>query len=103
MIYAPQLTQLEKSLASTQQTAALQQLEVLREGLNAQVRRDIVKHQDDIKASLEDAILSRYLPESVLLRRALARDNQLKEAVYLIHDRNKYESILSGPPDVLTN
>ena len=44
-VYAPQLAQLEKSLAASEQTASLQQLEVLREGLNAQVRRDLVKHQ----------------------------------------------------------
>lgn len=44
-VYAPQLAQLEKSLAASEQSASLAQLEVLREGLNVQVRRDLVKHQ----------------------------------------------------------
>ena len=54
--------------------------------------------QDDLKASLEDAILSRYLPESSLLRRALARDSQLKEAVHVVHDRARYDALLASPP-----
>ena len=44
-VYAPQLAQLEKSLAATDQASSLQQLEVLREGLNTQVRRDLVRKQ----------------------------------------------------------
>lgn len=132
-VYAPQLAQLEKSLAATDQASSLQQLEVLREGLNTQVRRDLVRKQvsrrfvqrclvifsffmlllsclllpslflfkilqGDLKASLEDAILSRYLPESSLIRRALGRDNQLKEAVRVVSDRAKYDALLVSPP-----
>ena len=49
------------------------------------------------RASLEEAILSRYLPESELRRLALHADTQLKSAVGVVLDRPRYDALLSGP------
>ena len=69
----------------------------MRESLQSEVRLDLDRHSADLKQALEDAISSRYLPESELLRGALSRDVQLKEAVTLMKDRKRYDAILSPP------
>mmetsp|Transcript_23140 Transcript_23140/g.53514 ORF Transcript_23140/g.53514 Transcript_23140/m.53514 type:complete len:148 (-) Transcript_23140:396-839(-) len=94
-VYAPQLANLEKSfIAAKIKGPALQQLKGVRESLQSEVRLDLDRHSADLRQALEDAIASRYLPESELLRGALSRDVQLKEAAALMRDRGRYDAIL---------
>jgi hypothetical protein len=49
------------------------------------------------RTALEGAILSRYLPESMLLRSQLAKDDQFQLALSIAKNRPRYESIIAAP------
>jgi hypothetical protein len=87
----------------------LQVAEKFRHKLAGQVKQDLAlkggggassSHGSEVKAALEEAILSRYLPESELRRLSLARDHQLEAAVSLVADRPRYDALLSAPPSL---
>ena len=49
------------------------------------------------RTALEGAILSRYLPESMLLRTQLDSDPQFQLALEIAKNRPRYEAIIKGP------
>mmetsp|Transcript_45775 Transcript_45775/g.90258 ORF Transcript_45775/g.90258 Transcript_45775/m.90258 type:complete len:1107 (-) Transcript_45775:337-3657(-) len=96
-VYAPSLATLERGLTASKQTNALAIAEQLRRELEAELKNDLRTHSSELKASLEEAILSRYLPESELRRIGLERDAQLQAAVAVVADRPRYDALLSPP------
>lgn len=49
------------------------------------------------RQALEGAILSRYEPESMLLRRQLETDDHFRLALNILRDRPRYDALLDGP------
>jgi hypothetical protein len=94
-VYAPQLRSLERTLRKSDQKAALASLTQLRRGLTEQAKADLRLHQADVRATLESAILVRYLPDSELRLLALTRDPQLNAAVAVVLDRERYAALLN--------
>lgn len=58
--------------------------------------QDVIKHQDEIKEMLEQEIVSRYYFQQGRLRSSFKHDLEMKEALAVLADDNKYKSILSS-------
>mmetsp|Transcript_30966 Transcript_30966/g.45799 ORF Transcript_30966/g.45799 Transcript_30966/m.45799 type:complete len:884 (-) Transcript_30966:200-2851(-) len=95
-IYGSPLASLKKSLKQSGYTHSMnQQLEQLQSSILHEMKQDFIKYKKDIKEDLEQAILARYLPESMLIERSIRTDVQVKEAVKLIANDSKFNSILA--------
>jgi len=60
-----------------------------------EMKNDFIKYRSDIKEDLEQAILARYLPESMLIERAIKVDKQVKAAADLLADKPKFDTVLA--------
>lgn len=69
-----------------------------RETLSRELSEDFAAHSAELRQELELAILSRYLPESQVLRLAFRSDAQLDAAAKIVSDRTKYDALLSSSP-----
>ena len=69
-----------------------------RETLSRELSEDFLTHSAELRQELELAILSRYLPESQVLRLAFRTDAQLEAAAEIVSDRAKYDALLSSSP-----
>jgi hypothetical protein len=56
---------------------------------------DFEAQSESIRTALEGAILSRYLPESMLLKQQLNKDDQFQLALAIAKSRPRYDAILT--------
>src|ERR1035437_2340348 len=68
----------------------------LKSKIEANKKEDLAKYKTEIKDILEEEIASRYYFQRGRLESSLRDDNELKEAVKVLNDKQLYESILSG-------
>jgi carboxyl-terminal processing protease len=101
------LADLEKSLASTGLQDATSGVEAVKQRIAASIMRDLDSHRSVISNDLELSLLSRELPDRLLLQKSVLQDAQVAAAVELIADEPKYAVLLrasevvpgSGPSD----
>ena len=67
-------------------------VKMARETLSRELSEDFSAHSAELRQELELAILSRYLPESQVLRLAFRTDAQLEAAAKIVSDRTKYDA-----------
>ena len=77
-------------------------VKMARETLSRELSEDFSAHSAELRQELELAILSRYLPESQVLRLAFRTDAQLEAAAEIVSDRTKYDALLSSSPTAST-
>jgi carboxyl-terminal processing protease len=70
--------------------------EDLKSKIEANKKEDLAKYKPEIKDILEEEIASRYYYQRGRLESALKDDNELKEAIKVLNDKQLYESILAG-------
>lgn len=83
-LYAPQLRDLKRVLKKSGYKASQREVDTLQASILREVQRDFDKYKIDIKEDLGQAILARYLPESMLLERGLKNDVQVDAALKLL-------------------
>lgn len=71
--------------------------EALRTKLTHNKNEDLVTFKDEIKELLKEEIVSRYYYQKGRVESLLDRDPDVKEALSILADKNKYSSLLTGP------
>jgi len=96
-IYGPELKNLEAALKESGYKAADEEVINVRQLIADAMLDEFDTFSSSIKSRLEQSILSRYLPESMLLKKTLYSDNLMKEAVELAKKKSRYTSLLAPP------
>lgn len=94
-LYNQPLDTLNKQLKDSGYNSAARELKQLRSSIRNEMAADFRKYDKDIKEDISNAILARYLPESMLLEKSLATDTQVNGALKVIKDGDKFETILA--------
>jgi len=95
-IYGSPLDDLRKALKKSGYNRSLKnELANLQASILNEMKNDFVKYRSDIKEDLEQSILARYLPESMLIERAIKSDKQVKAAADLLADKSRYDTVLA--------
>ena len=71
-------------------------LDQLKKKLNHNISKDLYIHKEVIKNVIASDLMAAYYFQEGSIRYALRFDKQWKEAVKLLNDKEKYDSILSG-------
>ena len=87
--------QLRQEFGADTYEAVKEEVAVLREAIRAEKRDAFRTHAEDLKRHLEREILARFVTESQRTAALLPQDRQVKAAVRLLHDGNRYEEILT--------
>jgi len=59
------------------------------------VKQDFVKYKKEIIEDLEQTILSRYLPDSMVIARGLKNDVQVADTAKLLKNQKEYNRLLA--------
>ncbi|MDX1912592.1 MAG: S41 family peptidase [Saprospiraceae bacterium] len=95
-------TQSEKKLAELRDIAAREnwpldgEIKTLEEKIKAEKRGEIARQRERILHEIEQEIVGRYYFQRGKVRKNLVNDPEVKEAVKLLNDPVRYQSILSG-------
>lgn len=73
---------------------ASEELAALRKKLKHNVARDLDNHKDEIKRMLEREIVSAYYYQAGAVEAALRDDGQLRKAIEILNDNDRYHSLL---------
>ena len=94
-IYAGPLKQLQRSLEESKYQISKSELKSLESDIVREMIKDFDKYAKDIKEDLSNAILDRYLPDSLLLSRSLKTDVQVNAALKLLKNTNEFNQLLA--------
>lgn len=71
------------------------QLESITSSINANKKNDLMLYKDQVKAVLEEEIVSRYYLEKGGVEASFKYDNDMKKAAEVLHDAGRYKTILN--------
>ncbi len=74
-----------------------QALEQLRALLGHSLDRDVAGQKAEVTELIESELAGRYFYDAGMIKYSLSRDSQVKEAIKISADRDRYDSILQGP------
>ena len=74
-----------------------QTLEQLRELLGHSLDRDVAGQKAEVTELIESELAGRYFYDAGMIKYSLSRDSQVREAIKISADRDRYDSILQGP------
>ncbi|KAL7544076.1 hypothetical protein ACHAXR_013507 [Thalassiosira sp. AJA248-18] len=96
ILYDSQLKELQKKLkASKSFDSSRRGLESLRADIIKDVKKDFSTYKSEITEDLEQNILTRYLPDSMLIERGLRSDLQVAETAKMLKDGREFDKLLS--------
>jgi len=79
---------------------AVKDLGVVKEAIRKEMEEEFTRYREQIGEQIEQAILARHVPESILRRKSLDNDPQVKVAIETVKNRQEYCKILQGPPNL---
>ena len=94
-LYAGALTDLKRALKESGYKGSEREVEQLTSHIVRDIKSDFEKYKKDIKEDVATSILSRYLPESMIMERGLKTDTQVQEAVKLLANKKSFDKILA--------
>jgi len=99
VMYDSQLRELQKKLKATRFDSSRRELDKLRSDIIKDVKKDFTTYKGQIKEDLEQNILARYLPDSMLIERGLKFDVQVSETAKMLKDGREFDKVLArdGP------
>jgi len=86
ILYDQQLEVLQKKLKASEFDSSRRELDKLRSDIIKDVKKDFSTYKADIIQDIEQNILARYLPDSMLLERGLRSDVQVTKTVEMLKD-----------------
>lgn len=95
VLYDSQLKELQKKLKASRFDSSRKELEKLRADIIKDVKKDFSTYKEEIIEDLEQNILARYLPDSMLIERGLKKDIQVAETAKMLKDGKEYDRILA--------
>ena len=90
-----QLKELQKKLKASKFASASRELEKLRADIIAETKKDFTTYRNEVVEDLEQNILARYLPESMLIERGLKSDVQVEETAKMLKNGKQFDTLLS--------
>jgi len=97
-IYDQQLRALQKKLKASEFASSRKELDKLRSDIVKDVKRDFSTYKAEIIQDIEQNILARYLPDSMLIQRGLRSDVQVAKTVEMLKD-GTFDKILPRTAD----
>lgn len=94
-LYAGPINDLKRALKQSGYKGSEREVEQLQASIVREIKSDFEKYKDDIKEDLTTSILSRYVPESMILERGLRTDKQVMAATKLLKNDNTFEKVLA--------
>lgn len=70
------------------------ELKAMKDKLESEKAKDLIKYKDEIVVELEKEIISRYFYQKGKTKIGLKRDKEVDEAIAILKDQNKYNSLL---------
>jgi len=94
-IYSRPLGDLKKMLKQSGYKGSEREVSALQASIVRDVQRDFDKYRKDIKEDIAQAILARYLPESMLIERSVKSDIQVTSAAKLLANKKNFDTVLA--------
>ena len=94
-IYKRPIEDLRKYLKRSGYKGSTKELESLQATIVREVQKDFDKYKADIKEDLQQSILARYLPESMLIEQGLKTDHQVQAAIKLVRNSRQFDGLLA--------
>lgn len=94
-LYTRPISDLKEVLKQSGFKASAKELDQLRASILREVQKDFEKYKSDIKEDLQQNILARYLPESILIAEGLKTDKQVAAAVKLVSNTRQFDTLLA--------
>lgn len=95
VLYDLPLRDLQKKLKASKFDSSSRELDKLRADIIKDVKQDFTKYKKEIIEDLEQTILSRYLPDSMVIARGLKNDVQVAETAKLLKNDKEYNRLLA--------
>jgi carboxyl-terminal processing protease len=101
ILYDTQLKDLQKKLKASELVSSSKELEKLRSDIIKDVKKDFSTYKNEIIEDLEQNILARYLPDSMLIERGLRSDEQVAGTALMLKDGKMFDKVLArdSPPE----
>jgi len=94
-IYSGALDDLKRILSQSGYKASEKEVDQLQVQIVKEVKKDFEKYKKDIKEDIATSILSRYIPESMIMERGLKNDAQVQAAIKLLGNDQSFSKILA--------
>ncbi len=94
-IYSGALEDLKRILSQSGYKASEKEVDQLQVQIVKEVKKDFEKYKKDIKEDIATSILSRYIPESMIMERGLKNDAQVQAAIKLLGNDQSFSKILA--------
>merc|ERR1712194_554680 len=98
ILYDQQLKALQKKLKASEFDSSRRELDKLRSDIIKDVKRDFSTYKAEIIQDIEQNILARYLPDSMLIKRGLRSDDQVAKTAEMLKD-GTFDKILPRNAD----
>lgn len=98
-IYSSSLEDLKRALSQSGYKGSEKGVEQLKVQIVKEVKKDFEKYKKDIKEDIATSILSRYIPESMIMNRGLKTDTQVQAAINLLGNDQSFSRILARGSD----
>lgn len=95
ILYDSQLKELQKKLKASKFDSSGKELDKLRSDIIKDVKKDFSTYKTEIMEDLEQNILARYLPDSMLIQKGLKSDVQVKKTAQMLKDGKEFDKILA--------
>lgn len=94
-LYSAPLNDLKRALKQSGYKGSEREVEQLQANIVRDIKNDFEKYKEDIKEDIATSILSRYIPESMILERGLKTDKQVVEATKLLKNEKTFDTVLA--------
>merc|ERR1712194_670401 len=94
-LYTGALDDLKRALSQSGYKASEREVEQLKTQIVKEIKNDFEKYKKDIKEDIATSILSRYIPESMIMERGLKTDAQVQAAIKLLGNDQSFSNILA--------
>ncbi len=94
-LYSKPIDDLQRSLKLSGYSDSSKELERLQARIKQDMTRDFDKYKADIKEDIATGILSRYLPESMLIERSIQTDKQVQGAIKILENQKQFNKLLA--------
>lgn len=75
----------------------MQSLTDMKNSIDAAKANDFTQYKDEITFAIEQEIVSRYFNQKGRIQKQLENDHEVKAAIDLLLDQERYQSILKSP------
>ena len=95
VLYDSQLKELQKKLKANRFDSSRKELTKLKNDIIKETLKDFTTYKEEIKEDIEQNILARYLPDSMLIERGMKKDPQVIQTAKMLKDDAAFNKLLA--------